>query len=714
MSKPGRNDDCPCGSGKKFKHCHGQGAQAPLPPSFGPAVPNPIETNQLISLLNTRQYARAEVAAQSLIDRYPTLGFVWKMRGLAQLMRGKNPLDSFSQAAMLSPNDPEVHCNLANALQRHGRLQEAADSCQRALALAPSMVEALNTLANVLVDAGQIEDAIEIYGRALALKPNYIDALCNLSNALGRHGNFTAALEVARRALAITPTAEVHSNIGHALRALGDFEGALGSYQQALSLDPNHAVSLVSMGVLLRDLGRLEEAAGHHLRAVQVSPNYAEGYTQLGLVLQDMGRVPDAIETHRRSLSLRPSDAATRLALAMALRSLGRFDDAKQWAEQTQSLVPTYAQGHVVLGHLAADRGDFAAADASYRRALELDADSVEACIGLGRYGVSRYADAWLENAQRLLSKPQPLRSKVDLHYAIGECLDQAGDQAAAFEAFKAANEASKAYGFRHDPAASAANIDRIISLFDGNTVATPAGGTDESSVPVFVVGMPRSGTSLVEQILASHPAVHGAGEASFWVAAASQYKAALEKGEPTDDLVKKFAGDYVKALGELAPDASRVVDKLPANYLNLGLIHKALPNAKFIHVRRDPRDNCLSIYSHNFAITHPYSMDLQTLATEYQEYQRLMAHWRAVLPESALLEVRYEALVDDLEGESRRMLEFLGLAWDPACADFHRTERIVVTPSKRDVREPVYTRSIGRSERYAAFLGDLEGLSAS
>jgi hypothetical protein len=176
----------------------------------------------------------------------------------------------------------------------------------------------------------------------------------------------------------------------------------------------------------------------------------------------------------------------------------------------------------------------------------------------------------------------------------------------------------------------------------------------------------------------------------------------------------KRFGDDYVQALQALAPQAARVIDKRPGNYLHLGLIHKALPNARIIHVQRDPLDTCLSIYAHNFATTHPYSVDLKLLAQAYQQYQTLMDHWRAVLPATTFLEVSYEALVHDPQGQTQRMLEFLELPWDPACLESHLTQRVVLTPSKRQVREPIHTRAVGRASRYSSFLGDLTVLRTS
>jgi hypothetical protein len=220
-----------------------------------------------------------------------------------------------------------------------------------------------------------------------------------------------------------------------------------------------------------------------------------------------------------------------------------------------------------------------------------------------------------------------------------------------------------------------------------------------QSPRPVFIVGMPRSGTSLAEQILASHPSVFGAGELPFWTDAAAAYAAAT--GEDMQNLAATLGKDYLRRLDELSTDALRVVDKMPANFLHLGLIHDALPHARIIHLQRNPRDTCLSIYFQHFKTGLDYANDLEDLTNYYLEYLRLMEHWHDVLPESVLLDVPYEGLVGTQETWSRRMLEFIGLPWDAACLDFHRTERRVMTASKWQVRQKISSASVGRWRHY-------------
>ena len=233
------------------------------------------------------------------------------------------------------------------------------------------------------------------------------------------------------------------------------------------------------------------------------------------------------------------------------------------------------------------------------------------------------------------------------------------------------------------------------------------------SSLPVFVVGMPRSGTSLAEQILASHPAVFGAGELTFWNSVGASGAAVPRRGRGRRGGAHAAAEEYLRLLRTRSAQAHRIIDKMPANFLQLGLIHAALPGARIIHLQRDPIDTCLSIYFQDFSATLSYANDLGDLAHYYAEYLRLMQHWRSVLPGAAMLDVPYESLVEDPEAWSRKMLAFIGLPWDPRCLEFYRTERSVLTASKWQVRQRISTSSIGRWRHYQEHLGELRALTA-
>jgi hypothetical protein len=333
----------------------------------------------------------------------------------------------------------------------------------------------------------------------------------------------------------------------------------------------------------------------------------------------------------------------------------------------------------------------------------------------------------WRDAAERALARGLPVAHAINLHHALGKYYDDVDDPDAAFRHHRTANDIARRCRQRYDGAEMARRVTRTLAAFDRNALAALRSGGQASERPVFVVGMPRSGTSLTEQILASHPQVHGAGELLYWIFAADAERAANPEqravnseqravnpeqravnSEQRAAMIAELGRAYLEGLAAQAPDASRVIDKLPVNFRNAGLIHAALPGAKFIHLERNALDTCLSIYFQGFSAAHPYATDFGDLAHYYHEYRRLMAHWRSVLPPQTLLEVRYENLVDDPEGWTRRMLAHIGLPWDPRCLEFHRTDRPVLTASNWQVRQPIGKGSVGRWRRYERFIGPL------
>jgi hypothetical protein len=302
-----------------------------------------------------------------------------------------------------------------------------------------------------------------------------------------------------------------------------------------------------------------------------------------------------------------------------------------------------------------------------------------------------------------LLAQGPPLSHAIGLRYALGKYFDDLGRHDDAFRHYRLANELTKRYGAVYDGEKLTRLIDRLIATFDAGFMSTPPRASASlSERPVFVLGMPRSGTSLAEQILASHPAVFGAGEISFWDDAFGAY-------DP--QALSAIADEYLARTAQAPAGALRVVDKMPANFLYAGLIHAVFPRARIIHLRRHPIDTCLSIYFQNFLNAAAFCNDLEYLAHYYREYVRITDHWRAVLPATAFLEVSYEDLVADQERWTGRMLEFIELPWEPQCLEFHRAERVVITASKWQVRQSINAASVGRWRNYERYVGPLEAL---
>jgi tetratricopeptide (TPR) repeat protein len=363
-----------------------------------------------------------------------------------------------------------------------------------------------------------------------------------------------------------------------------------------------------------------------------------------------------------------------------------------------------------LLGEIQADRGRFDDAEQLFQRAIAIAPDQPEAWAGLVRYRKMQPDAGWLAAAQRLLSKPISVGQEINLRYALGKYFDDVQDFDNAFSSYRLANELKKRSAPKYDAARLARRVDQIIALYDSDWLRGARGQGNESRRPVFIVGMPRSGTTLTEQILASHPDAFGCGELRFWHAACVEYEAALRATEGRASM-PAAAEKYLSLLTNFSAAASRVVDKMPANFMNLGLIHAAFPHARILHMRRNPLDTGLSIYFQIFSNTHLYAHDLEDIAHYFTQYSRLMAHWRSTLPMGTVLEVPYEKLVSDPEPWIREIVQFVGLPWDPRCLDFHQTERTVITASNWQVRQRMSASAAGRWRNYEKYLGPLRDL---
>ena len=705
------------------------------------------EISRLADLMNAGRYSEAEDAARTLLHRQPDVGFLWKIYGAALMRQAKDALPVLARATQLLPDDAETYyylgsalqdrgdlagaiasynralelrpdycgalVNLANTLRACGRLDDAVTGYRRALRLQPELAEVHNNLGNVLLQLRQDEAATASYRRALQIKPDFAQAHSNLGNALRALGQPREALASYRRALEIEPEfANAHNNLGNALLQLGQADEAAKSYRRALEIKPDFADALSNLGNALRDLGRLHEALASYRRALELRPELAEAHNNLGNVLLDLMQLEEATASYRQALALRPDYAHAHTGLGMVLRQQGRTSEAEASCRKALDIEPDSAEVIAFLGEIRADRGEFSGAEELFRQALGVDPELPSAWAGIARYRRMGASDSsWLEATQRLAGKGLSVRHEINLRYAMGKYFDDVQDYEQAFASYRLANELTRRYGARYDRQLLTQKVDRMTAAYDREWLRRSRLAAIGSERPVFIVGMPRTGTTLAEQILASHPAVFGAGELPFWHDAAATCDSGTLEAAVGISTLDALAEEYLRQLAALSGDALRIVDKMPANYANLGLIHAALPGARIIHMQRNPIDTCLSIFFQNFSISHAYANDLEDLAHYYTEYLRVMQHWRATLPPGTILDVSYEGLVTEQEVWSRKMLDFIGLPWDSRCLDFHRTSRTVITPSKWQVRQQISPSRTGRWRHYEKFVGPLRRL---
>jgi tetratricopeptide (TPR) repeat protein len=554
----------------------------------------------------------------------------------------------------------------ALSLQQQQRLAEAEALYRTILERDPVHVQARYNLGLLRVRQGGLDEAIGLFARALDRQPDFAEAHNALGIALRLANRHQQALEHYQRALALKPDyAEVENNIGLALQALGRNAKAVDHYHRALAIKPDYAEAENNLGAALRALHRYEEAAGHYRRAVALEPGSAAAHNNLGAALQLLGRHDEALAQAEQALALAPGFAEAYHGRGTVLRTLGRLDEARQALEQAIALAPRRAEFYRSL----AEAKHFTESD-PHRAMIEALARDMASL---------------------------PAEDRLHLDFALGKVYDDLGEHERAFSHLVEGN-ALKRRQIVYDEGAALAGLDRLRGLFSAEIMRERAGQGDPSPLPVFIIGMPRSGTTLCEQILASHPKIHGAGELGDFEAAVAALGGA--GGIPADiggEELRAIGAGYLARVAALAPGAARITDKMPANFRFAGLIHLVLPNARLIHLRRDPVDTCLSCFSILFGGDQPFTYDLAELGRYYRAYQKLMAHWRAVLPPGVMLDVDYEALVGDFAREARGILAHCGIEWDDACLDFHKTQRPVHTASAVQVRQPIYRSSVGR-----------------
>ncbi len=479
---------------------------------------------------------------------------------------------------------------------------------------------------------------------------------------------------------------------------------AVDCLERAIGLEPDFAVAHYNHSAALERQGQPAAAIASLRRALAAAPELGAAHSRLGNLLQAQGAHADALDCFRRARSLLPRPADQRLEEAKLLRAEGSADTENRLREVV-SLDPENAMAHAMLGDLLGECGRFDEAVLHLQQAIACDPDRVGALFNIVLFKRLREEDRpMLARMEAMLE--QPGRSEHDrtlLHFALAKAHDDLGEPAQAMAHLEPAN-AAEHRGTSFDRDAMAARVDALIAGDPPGNVATLASGLS-SERPVLILGMPRSGTTLVEQILSAHPAVAAGGELTFWTDRADGGMAG------TAAAVAAAACDYLAMLARISPDALRVTDKNPFNFLTIGLVRAALPQARFIHCRRDPVDTCLSIFFTRFATPQHFAYHRDDLVFFYRQYRRLMRHWRAVLPADQLLEVDYEALTAELDAQARRMVAFCGLDWDQACLAPERNARPIRTASVWQARQAIHRDSVARWRRYEPWLGTLRAL---
>jgi tetratricopeptide (TPR) repeat protein len=700
---------------------------------------------------------QAARAYQTLLAQNPDHADALHLLGVVALQCGRpaRAVEHIGRAVALNPGVAAYQANRAEAYRVLGQHLRAVECCRIALGLRPNFPEAANNLGLAWLDLGKTDEAVVQFREAIRLKPDLAMAHNNLGNALLRRGDKAEALDRFRRALQYDPNlVEAHSNLGqlllesyrrpealvhcreavrlrpdfpearnnlgNVLRELGRLEEARACYAEALRLNDDLPITYNNMGQTLQEEGQLDEALAWYQRALQRDPNSARIQTNAASLLEELGRHDEAIARYELALRLEPDHADAFCGMGWIRHEQGRLSEAMTLYRRALEHRPDLAGGYCNLGTLLEELSDFPEAERCLREALRLDPSHSGALAQLATLLRGKLPEADQAAMQQLVADPNlsvPKRS--GLHYGLALVLDAKGDYDQAAEHLRHANALRRADWRKrgkqeYDPADHERFVAGLVATCTPEFFERVGGFGLDTERPIFIVGLPRSGTTLTEQILANHSQVFGAGELALAHEAfgslperMGREASALEcLGRLDRETARRLAGWHLDRLREQHAEAPHVVDKMPDNYLYLGFLAAMFPKARFIHCRRDLRDVAVSCWMTDFRQIR-WACDPEHIVSRFRAYHRLMQHWRRVLP-VPVLEVDYEETVADLEAVARRLVAWCGLDWEPACLSYHEGRRPVRTASVMQVRQPIYTHAVARWKHYEQSLAPL------
>ncbi len=612
---------------------------------------------------------------------------------------------------------PQEQVDELIALYDRGNFQHVLAQGEALSEKFPSTVVIYKILAATNFGLGNLDQAVENYTRVIQFDPQNATAHSNLGVALTKLGRAGEAVTSYEKALAIEPdNAETHNNLAGVLKEVGKTDEAIASIAKAILLKPDYAGAYFNLGIIRADLAEYEVAITNFASALDFKPDYAEAHNKMGAALFEIGKQTEAVASFNKALEIEPDLVEAHNRLGIALVDLGKFEEAIASYNVALRIEPDYAEVHTNLGAALGELGKSEEAVVSYTNALELRPD-----FGATHYALSRFKkytsdDPHIDQMQLLLKdEPGYSDNRMFLNFALAKAHEDTGQIKEAFEHLAEANRVQRSntdYEISHDKEL----FEKIKTCFRSYPLepALTQSGSQKALRPIFVLGMPRSGTTLAEQIIASHSTVYGAGELTTLsqIARPIVMNSWQGGGSSTDEnLHQSIRSAYLAELGKFDVPETIITDKLPLNFRWIGFIATSFPEAKIINLVRDPRAICWSIYKTAFsANVHGYTNDLADVGEFYKLYEDLMSFWRAKLP-NKIYDLNYQALTENQEEETRKLLEHCELEWEDECLNFHENSRPVQTASSLQVREKMYKGSSNDWKKYERFLGPLLGV---
>jgi tetratricopeptide (TPR) repeat protein len=658
-----------------------------------------------------------------ILATFPDYAEAYNNRGVAlqQMKQYEGALANYDRAIDLKPDYLDAHINRANTLQALQRYARALPSYDRAIALNPSNATVHNSRGFLLQEMRQYSEALTSYDRAIALKPDYAVAYNNRGVCLRAMNRNADALANYDKAVALRPDyAMAYNGRGVTLQEMNRDADALASYDKAIALKPDYAEAYNNRGLTLREMKRHAEALTSYDKAIALRPDYAIAHNNRGLTLHELKLYADALVNFDKAIALNPVYAEAYNNRGATQLELKMYDNAIASCDKAITLKPDIAEAYQNRGVILVNKGDMKEAELMFLKALSLKPDLTLPLFSLTK--IRKYQDADhpdIKAIRNLLNKPgAPLRDRDYLYFSLGKIFDDCGLYDDAFECYLRANQIRNA-SVAYDSDEVRRNTDRNLEVFSEEFSGQPlpgAPGASGSRAPLFIVGMPRSGTTLMAQILSNHRAIGTAGELPTITEFTVRLTRLIDSGVSYPRAAKYLdastaillSNEYEKRLRrDVGTSVPRVIDKSPLNFRHLGFIAVLFPKAQIIHCTRHPLDTGLSNYFQRFSVDYAYSFDLRNIGHFYGEYVRIMDHWRKVLP-GKMIEVSYEDMIMNTEEMARRALDLLGLEWDERCLSPHTNPSAVETSSNWQVRQPIYKESVGRWRHYEKYLTPL------
>ena len=644
--------------------------------------PSEIETNELVGIYHSGDMLKTENSSKDLLQKYPKSLIILNILGVSLLRQGKleESIKTYSLMIKINPDYAEAYSNRGVAYMELKHFEKSIEDFKNAIGINPNYAEAYNNLGSSLRNLNKQNEAIDNYNLAIKINPNFSDAYSNRSSVLIDFGEYQKAIESCNQAININPNqSEAFFNKGLALQKIGKIEESIHSYKQAIKIKPSYLAAYINLAIVMYKSGLIDEAIQNYNFAIKIKPDCSEAYLSLGTIFREQGYLKKSEENFNLAIQFKLDSFDAYNNLGVLLQESGRFDEAKQKYKNAMQIKPSNGDTHFNYSIIS-----------KYKKGsntLKLLQDA--------------YSDTNIDNHNSML-----------ISFALAKAYDDIGEYSNSYTCLSKGNLLRK-NEINYDIKKDKELINNIKSIFSNLNLAE---NTTTKKVlpikPIFIVGMPRSGTSLVEQILASHSKVYGAGELTELNEIILSLLPVFninnqQKGISYIKYFNTIREEYIKALSNLNVPELIITDKMPLNFLYIGFILCAFPEAKIIFINRDPRATCWSNYKQHFSTGNGFSYDLTDLVEFYKMGEELKTLWDKLF-HNKIYNLHYESLIKNQYDETSNLLKYCDLEWENHCLDFHKTKRLVKTASVSQVRKKIYTSS---SEAWRNYENELQPL---